>query len=422
MASRDEPAWLRRILADSSPPPRTFAWTLDNLHRGKTPEPSLPRRTSGESDHEQRVFVLGMGNLGCLYATCLSQLADPPPITLVVHRRSLLEHWASDPGIEITRYGHLERLANFDIEWWTDEKPSFGPVREIGDGAPLSNLLVATKAPDAVPQVDRLRGYLDDSSTVVFVQNGMNRLWPPHGAVFNAHRYPGGSHPNFLHGVTMHGVFSEGVFRSVHAAPADVVIGPVCPSDTRPDRANYLTKLITTAPHLAGRAVSRSELWVLQLEKLVVNMVINPMSAVLRVRNGDLFADPHGKAIHVMDRLLDEISTVLQALVRHGSQEILQGSDVSCTTLLRRLSVPNLREMLYRIGDKVKHNRSSMLQDIQAGKQTEIKEFNGWLVETAESLGQGLHVESHMILIDLVEQGSMLDEAELERRLLPGKR
>lgn len=360
-----------------------------------------------------------MGNLGRLYATCLSQLSDPPPITLVVHRRSLLEHWASDPGIELTRYGHLERLSNFDMEWWTDERPTAGPVREVGNGASISNLVVATKAADAIPQVDRLRRYLDDSSSVMFVQNGMNRLWPPYGATYNAHRYPGGSHPNFLHGVTMHGVFSEGTFKSVHAAPADVVIGPVCPSDRRPGAAGYLTKLVTTAPHLAGRAVSRPELWVLQLEKLVINIVINPLTAVLRVRNGELFADPNGVAIKVMDTLLEETSNVLQALVRHeSSREILGGGSRPLDDLIRRLSAPNLRAMLHRVGEKVKYNKSSMFQDVEAGKQTEIRDFNGWLVETADFLDQGLDVRSHKILMGLVQQGAKLDKAELGEYLL----
>lgn len=370
-------------------------------------------------DHERRIYILGMGNLGRLYASCLSQLSDPPPITLVVHRRSLLEHWDSNPGIDITRYGQLERLSNFDVEWWTDEEPSVGPVREVGNGAPISNLVVATKASDAIPQYDRFRRYLDDSSSVLFVQNGMNRLWPPHGASYNAYRYPGGTHPNCLHGVTMHGVFSEGAFKSVHAAPADVVIGPVCHSNRHSEAADYLTGLVTTAPHLAGRAVSKPELWVLQLEKLVVNMVINPLTAVLRVRNGELFADPEGDIIKIMDTLLEETSSVLQALVQHeSSRELLQGRNMALDALIRRLSTPNLKEMLHRVGEKVKYNKSSMFQDVEAGKQTEIMEFNGWLVDTATFLNQDLGVRTHKILIDLIQQGVKLDRAELSRHLL----
>lgn len=305
------------------------------------------------------------------------------------------------------------------MEWWTDEKPPVGPVREVGNGIPISNLVVATKASDAITQCDRFRRYLDDSSSVLFVQNGMNMLWPPHGAIYNAHRYPGGAHPNCLHGVTMHGVFSEGTFKSVHAAPADVVVGPVCHSNKHSEAAAYLTRLVTTAPHLAGRAVSRPELWILQLEKLVVNMVINPLTAVLRVRNGELFADPEGDTIKIMDTLLKETSNVLQALVQHeSSKEILQGGNMAPGALIQRLSTPNLREMLHRVGEKVKYNKSSMFQDVEAGKQTEIKDFNGWLVDTANFLNQDLDVRTHKILIDLIQRGVRLDKAELSRQLL----
>lgn len=420
MASRHRPQWLQKLLNDSDPPPRPYAWTLDNLNMGRKSSPAHIRQISDHRDPTHRIYILGLGNLGRLYATCLSQLSKPPPITLVVHRRDLLEHWASQPGIEMTRYGQLERLSDFDIEWWTDEKPPVGPVQEVAMGGQIRNLIVATKAPDAVPQLHRLHRYLDSSSTVVFVQNGMNRLWPPHGAVYNSHRYPGGNHPNFLHGVTMHGVFSEGPFKSVHAAPAEVVIGPVLSNGKHANAAEYLTKLVTTAPHLAGRAVSASELWILQLEKLVLNAIINPLTAVLRVRNGELFADQDGEVARVMDQLVKETSAILQALVQHeSSRGILQHSNIPGDDLTRRLSVPTLRDMLWRFGEKVKFNKSSMFQDVEAGKQTEIREFNGWLVETAELLDQALDVSSHKLLIELVERGMRLDKAELGCRLLP---
>ncbi|KAJ0104394.1 hypothetical protein J7T55_011179 [Diaporthe amygdali] len=418
-APRERPLWLQTALDDTSSPPRPFAWTLENLEGNAIPKSPKNQRIHSRSDHERRIYVLGVGNLGRLYAACLAQLDNPPPITLVVHRRGLLEHWASNPGIEITRYGTPERVSNLDIEWWTTEKPTIGPVREIADGDRLGNLIVATKASDAMPQLDSLRRYLDSSSTVLFVQNGMNRLWPPHGPVYNEHRYPGSQHPNWLHGVTMHGVYSEGAFKSVHAAPADITIGPVCSSKKHPENASYLTEMITKAPHLAARAVLRPQLWILQLEKIVINMIINPLSAILRVKNGVLFADEDGEVVQVMDALLNETSNVLQALVRHeSSTQILQGDESSEKALIQRLSATRLREMLHQVGEKVKYNKSSMFQDIEAGKQTEIGEFNGWLVETAEMLDQGLDVSSHKIVIDLVERKVKLDKAELGRRVL----
>lgn len=419
VAPHERPPWLESVLDGAASPPRSFAWTLENLERSERTKSPDRQRIHSRSDHERRIYVLGVGNLGRLYAACLAQLSNPPPITLVVNRRSLLEHWATDPGIEITRYGIPERVSNLDIEWWTADKPSIGPVREIADGDQLGNLIVATKAQDAMPQLDSLRRYLGSSSTVLFVQNGVNRLWPPHGSAYNDHRYPGGQHPNWLHGVTMHGVYSEGIFKSVHAAPADITIGPVCPSDKHPEKASHLTEMITRAPHLAARAVSRPQLWILQLEKLVINSIINPLSAILRVKNGELFADKDGDVVKIMDALLNETSNVLQALVRHESTtQILQGDEASEEALLQRFSATRLRELLHQVGEKVKHNRSSMLQDTEAGKQTEIGEFNGWLVETAEMLDQGLDVSSHKIVIDLVRKRVKLDKDQLGTHVL----
>ncbi|PSR81112.1 ketopantoate reductase PanE/ApbA-domain-containing protein, partial [Coniella lustricola] len=401
---------------------------------------------------DKRVFILGLGNLGKLYATCLAQLSRPPPITLVVHRRSLLEQWAANPGIEMTRHGTTHRFeADLDLEWWTTQRPTIGPVREAGvrvdggdpcGGGHIANLIVATKAAQALPEVDKLRRYLDASSSILFVQNGMSRLWPPHGPTYCAWRWPDGNHPTFLHGITTHGVYTEGPFKSVHAAPADVVIGTVCPrtqhhhqedTSSDDDGASHLIKLITNAPHLAGRSVSRRELWVLQLEKLVVNTIINPLTALLRVRNGELFTfagQPSTKDTRmiakIMDKLLVETSACLQALIQHeSSHEILvthqdsssSSSSLQIRALLDRFSVPKLHELLYTVGAKVKYNKSSMLQDVEAGKPTEVREFNGWLVDTgAVVLGEEAsqqQLAGHRLLIELVEKGAVLSEEAL---------
>lgn len=366
-------------------------------------------------NEKQRIHILGVGNLGRLFATSLARVPNPPPITLIVHRKTLLEQWAANPGVEISRPGGTtDRVTDFDIEWWTEEKPDQGPVSEVCDGNKLSNLIVATKAPDALPQVDRLRGYLNAESTVAFVQNGMSKLWPPHGVDYCEKRYPSSDHPNFVLCVTTHGVTSLGTFKSLHASPADVAMGPVLLNDHRPDQAECLMSRIMAASHLNARKVSRSSLWVLQLEKLVVNSVINPLTAILRCKNGVLFANPNGPIMQVMDKLIKEASRVFQALIHEQStQELLAGADIA--DLHDRFSPPRLRAMLHSVGEKVKDNRSSMLQDVTAGKQTEIWEFNGWLVDTAGCLPGGLDVTSHKTIMELVEKGVVVKEEELGR-------
>jgi 2-dehydropantoate 2-reductase len=420
------PRWLEAIVEDESPVPRLYSWSLDNLKSEHGQKLRQAKSTQPSSDETRRIHILGIGNLGRLYAHSLAKLPHRPPITLVVHRKTLLEQWMSDPGVEITRSGVSERVDDFDIEFWAEDKPDVGPLVEVCDGRTVSNLIVATKAPDALPQVDRLRRYLGENSTVAFVQNGMSKLWPPYSVEYHKKRYPSGNHPNWTVCVTTHGVTSLGTFKSLHASPADVAMGPVCLNSQSALGAEYLMGQIMSAPYLNARKVSTSDLWVLQLEKLVVNCVINPLTAVLRCKNGVLFSSPRGPVIQIMDLLVKEASSVLQALVRDDSSRVIllgehqdpvldaqQFLKMKQAELLDRFSAPRLRAMLHSVGEKVKDNRSSMLQDISAGKQTEIREFNGWLVDTAGYLGGGLDVSSHKALIALVEEGVILDEFQL---------
>ncbi|KAI0127851.1 ketopantoate reductase PanE/ApbA-domain-containing protein [Xylariales sp. AK1849] len=192
--------WLRNIFENSNEPPRLYAWTSANLKIGSSARKFTPMTSEFEpkSSSGHRIYILGIGNVGRLFASSLAKQTNKPPITLVVHRKALLEQWVSSPAIEMTRFGEVERTSDFDVEWWTEEKPSTGPVLEATDGAGIDNLIVATKAPDALPQVDRLRGYLSCRSTVAFTQNGMCKLWPPNGDMYINHRFSKGQGPNWI--------------------------------------------------------------------------------------------------------------------------------------------------------------------------------------------------------------------------------
>ncbi|GJC80748.1 ketoisovalerate reductase [Colletotrichum liriopes] len=188
--------------------------------------------------------------------------------------------------------------------------------------------------------------------------------------------------------------------------------------------------MLSRAPNLHGQTVTQDELWVLQLEKLIVNSIINPLTAILRCKNGELFLDKKGVLAELIKVLLLEASNVLQVLLNDRSTNaILKPTPGEATLstkgeldskhihqrrdLLNRFSQSQLMEMLYTVGHKVRENTSSMLQDVRAGKQTEIDEFNGWLVETAGYLNDDLDVTHHRILVDLVHNGNVLDEESL---------
>jgi len=99
--------------------------------------------------------------------------------------------------------------------------------------------------------------------------------------------------------------------------------------------------------------------------KLMINAIINPLTAIMRIQNGELLDKP--ERLQWMKWLYEEIEAVYQA------KDIQVGS---------------------AMWDQVKHvcaataaNTSSMLKDVLAGSETEIEWINGSILRLAESTG-----------------------------------
>jgi 2-dehydropantoate 2-reductase len=100
--------------------------------------------------------------------------------------------------------------------------------------------------------------------------------------------------------------------------------------------------------------------------KLLVNVAINALTAVLRVPNGDLLRI--SPAAEVMRAAVAEAEAVAKAL------------GVA-------LPYPDAWAQAARIARRTAANRSSMLQDIEHGRRTEVGQINGAVAEAGRALG-----------------------------------
>jgi len=101
------------------------------------------------------------------------------------------------------------------------------------------------------------------------------------------------------------------------------------------------------------------------LRKLLVNSVINPLTAVLRVRNGELLATED--RLRLMRSLFEETLSILQGSGLPGSE--------------------GLWEELLDVCARTARNESSMLQDVRNGRATEIEAINGAVARLAADRG-----------------------------------
>ncbi|KAG0647133.1 Ketoisovalerate reductase BEA2 [Hyphodiscus hymeniophilus] len=338
-----------------------------------------------------RIHVLGVGNLGRLFAHALANSPNPPPISLLLHRSSLLEEWEqAGRKITITTNGVVNSIGQFDVEEITSAS---------APSTPVSNLVLATKTINTLSALRSISHRLNSNSTVLFAQNGMGTIDETDSQVFTNNS----TRPNYLTCITSHGVFDTGPFSSVHAGQASISIGRSLqrPPPTSPSTAQYLIDKVLEALILAAKEYPSEELLFLQLEKLVINAIINPLTAILSCRNGELL--DKGPIVKVMRLLLQETAQVIQLL-----PEISSSDDPSVAD---RFSTQKLEVKVLDVAEKTSKNTSSMLQDVRAGRQTEIEYINGWIVKKGRE--QGVECEHNAKLVEMVKGAKKIGIDEL---------
>ncbi|WFR65263.1 2-dehydropantoate 2-reductase [Paenibacillus amylolyticus] len=113
--------------------------------------------------------------------------------------------------------------------------------------------------------------------------------------------------------------------------------------------------------------------------KLLINAVINPLTALWRIPNGELITTEERKRL--MRQLYDEVCLV------YSERGI--GLDL------------DMWDQLISVCHSTATNTSSMLADVLAGRGTEVRSINGHIVSMARDLG--LAAPTHEILLQLIE-------------------
>jgi ketopantoate reductase len=130
------------------------------------------RQFASMKNTPEPVHILGLGNLGKLFAYSLAKCNQGTPITLLFHRSSLIPEWdKAGRSIEITTKGVSDRQTGFEYELLEDSSN-----REAGM---IKNLVVATKTYTTVSALRPILHRLNKDSTLLFLQNGMGTSHKP---------------------------------------------------------------------------------------------------------------------------------------------------------------------------------------------------------------------------------------------------
>ncbi|MDM5319810.1 2-dehydropantoate 2-reductase [Bacillus pumilus] len=272
------------------------------------------------------IGIIGGGAIGLLCASYLTQHHD---VTVFTRRNEQAE--------EIRAFG-IERTAK-------GETCQASVHAQTGITEEFDLLIVTVK-------YHHLHGVLGELSAlpphrILFLQNGMAHL-------LDLENWKTG-HSLYI-GVVEHGAMKISDHEVNHTG-----IGVIKWGAFQHEEAADMKKALNETPSHFQMIYTDEWKKVLE-EKLLVNVCINPLSALLHVRNGELIANPSYE--YMMKCAFEEAVSILGLTEKE-----------------------RLWPYVVSVCEKTAENQSSMLQDIIRGRQTERKAILGYLLKKAQAQG-----------------------------------
>lgn len=282
-----------------------------------------------------KICVLGCGAVGSIFAAHLGRLKDVEVYALDIWQEHVKA--INQKGLRLSGAAELT-----------------GRIRaatEASDLPPCDYGIVATKSIHTRAAIERAARLFGEHSAVCSVQNGVGNeeILAEHVKfVIRGTTFPAGH------------VLEPG--HVSYDIAGDTWIGPFEPSNTPMDMVRALAETLTRA---GMNTVALEDARGAQWTKLIFNASTNPVGALTRLHHGAATRFP--PTSELFNALIEEGVAVARA---HGIK--LHGAP---------------RELVEKGAKAPGKHRASMLQDIEAGRPTEVDFLNGAIVEWGKKRG-----------------------------------
>lgn len=284
-----------------------------------------------------KIAVIGAGAMGSIYGAAFTEAEYD---TVLVDVAAPLVEKLTTEGVEIDHDGE-RRLVRVQA---TSDPASVGFVDLV------VFFVKCYHTPTAAAQVLPLVG---DSTVLVSLQNGWGN-GDVLAQTFSAER--------IVVGVSYHSAAAVGLGSVAHTAAGPTFIGPYVGSSL--ETSDLVASVIRASGFEALVMPDiRAQIW----KKLTLNAAVNAASALT-----GLTAEALGKPDDAMIEVVDELARETVAIAR------AQGYNLD-----PQEEVESARAILFRAGP----TKPSMLQDVEAGRRTEIDVINGAVVQAGVQHG-----------------------------------
>jgi len=287
--------------------------------------------------------ICGAGAIGSLWASALA--SHGANVTLLLKDTAQLAQYQAAGGV---------RLLEGDEQTHIKPDALIPNSRAVVNHHPqkIKHLLVCCKSYATLDAILPWRKYLTHDTQIVLLQNGMGSAQRLQRAL---------THANIYCAISTDGAWRKGPFDVVRAGDGETLIGSFSDhliAAEIPAAIQSLCQPMVNEPRLdiAWRTDIRTPMW----HKLAINSVINALTAIYQCTNGELINHPQGRP-----RLQQLCIETQDVMARLGIVPLGQGLPNTAVRILQQTAL----------------NKSSMLQDCQAGRPTEIEAINGYIIQ-----------------------------------------
>ncbi len=313
-----------------------------------------------------KIAVIGPGALGCLLAAFFQEAGEE--VWLVDYRPERVETLRQQ-GIELTTLEGRRQVVKI-------------PIALAGEVGAADLTLMTVKAHQTAAAASGLPHFMGQGGLALTLQNGLGNL-EAMAQVAGPER--------LLVGVIFAGATRPRDGQVIYAGLGATYVGAPPGSQVGEGEIAQVVDLF----HRAGlQCQARPDIEAMVWEKLLVNVGINPLTALLRVPNGALLKIPQ--------------AWDMAAAAAREAAEVARASGLAVTAdpdaLLRQVCIATAA------------NSSSMLQDVLAGRPTEITALNAQVVARGKAHGLATPVNACLTrLIQALEAAPRLRGGPGER-------
>jgi 2-dehydropantoate 2-reductase len=324
-----------------------------NSLTGASPDDWTDKEADGKEGYNplKKIAIIGPGAMGCLFGTYLEKAGLE--VTLLDHNPQRAAR-LNRTGIVVEGvYGRHKAHVNVETD-----------AKKVG---PVDLVLVSVKAFCTQTAMQSHQALVDNATAVWSLQNGLGNIDALAEIVPCA---------QMLGGTTTLGANMLETGRIHHAGDGEIFVGELDGSDSE-----RLSSLVETF-RAAGLPVQISgNIKRVMWSKLLINVGINALTAILKVRNGFLVRSEPARQI-----------------MRAAVDEALEVAHTQGLVFDRKEIHGRVEQVALCTAD----NRSSMLVDSLAGRATEIEFINGAIARLGHApINQTL---THLVLAQQVTQ------------------